>query len=113
MPEIMKQSYKIPIPKRNKDSRIQDNYRGITIAPILGKILEMIALETGINEDLKTNDLQFGFSCGRSPSMATLLITEAIAEARHSKTSLYVASLDARKAFDVVNHTKLKKKLFN
>ena len=45
--------------------------------------------------------------------MASLIITEAIAEARERRETLVSASLDARKAFDVVNHYKLKAKLFN
>ena len=60
-----------------------------------------------------TNGLQFGFSPGKSPSMASLVLTEAIAEAKVNKKPLYVASLDARKAFDVVDHHLMKIKLFH
>ena len=45
--------------------------------------------------------------------MATLLVTEAIAEAKANRTPLYIATLDARKAFDVINHQVLKTKLYN
>ena len=38
IPDIMKMTYKLPIPKKEKDSRIQDHHRGITIAPILCKL---------------------------------------------------------------------------
>ena len=44
--------------------------------------------------------------------MASLVITEALAEAKRTKSTLIVATLDARKAFDVVNHELLKSKLF-
>ena len=45
--------------------------------------------------------------------MASLIITESIAEARSKKQELYVASLDARKAFDVVSHPIVMKKLYD
>ena len=38
---------------------------------------------------------------------------ESIANAKLGKTPLYVVSLDARKAFDVVDHFLLKKRLFH
>ena len=44
--------------------------------------------------------------------MASLVITEGLAEAKHTKSTLITATLDARKAFDVVNHELLKSKLF-
>ena len=112
LPDIMKRTYKIPIPKKDKDPRIQDNHRGITIAPILCKIVKLICMKLGIEQDLPGNDLQFGFTIGRSPSMASLVITESLAEAKGTKSTLIVATLDARKAFDVVNHELLKWKMF-
>ena len=113
VPDFMKMSYKLPIPKKDKDWRIQDNHKDITIAPIITKVLETVCLESGLSTDIKTNGLQFGFAIGKSPSMATLLVTEAIAEAKANRTPLYIATLDARKAFDVVNHQVLKTKLYN
>ena len=61
--------------------------------------------------DDHTNVLQFGFSHGKSPSMATLCLSEAIVEAKDKKEHLYVAILDASKAFDVVDHNILQMKL--
>ena len=112
LPDNTKRKYKIPIPKKDEDPRIQDNYRGITIAPILCKIVELICMKLGIEQDLPGNDLQFGFTIGRSPSMASLVITEALAEAKRTKSMLIAATLGARKSFDVVNHELLKSKLF-
>ena len=45
--------------------------------------------------------------------MATLMFTEAIAEARDTKTTPYAACIDASKAFDVVWHNSMLRKLFN
>ena len=43
VPEVMKVAYKLIIAKKGKDSKLMDNYRGITIASIFGKILELVA----------------------------------------------------------------------
>ncbi|XP_064638324.1 uncharacterized protein LOC135494338 [Lineus longissimus] len=112
-PKIMKTAYKIPIPKKGKDSLLLDNYRGITITSIFGKLLELICLMC-TEKDLTDGQsgLQYGFSAGRSPSMASLLVTEAIAETKEKKQDLLICSLDARKAFDVVSHSRLKLKMF-
>ncbi len=115
VPDEMKIAYKLPIPKKGKDIRLMDNYRGITITSMFGKILELVCLSLGLEEAInkKVNDLQCGFTRQRSPTMASLLITEAASEARTNRQQLYVASLDARKAFDVVDHHKLKSKCYD
>ena len=91
-----------------------DNYRGIFIVPVLLKTLELICLEEGASDEFNADgsELQFGFTKGCTPTMATLLLTESIAESRINHLPLFIASLDARKAFDVVNHSKLKTKVF-
>ena len=115
VPKTLKTAYKLMIPKPGKDSRDMDNYRGITIAPILLKILEILCMDLGLEETIQEeiSCQQVGFTKNRSPSMASLVITETVAEAKYMKIPLYVASLDARKAFDVVNHYRLKTKLYN
>ena len=112
VPDILKASYKINIPKKNKDPRYQDHHRGITVAPIISKLLETLADILGL-EALPQNKLQFGFSYGRSPSMCSLIISEASSESRATKVPLGTAAEDARKAFDVVDHNLLKIKLYH
>ena len=112
VPHNMKPAFKIPIPKKN-DAIVMDLFRGLSISTILYKFLEAVNLllyEPTINCD--QNDLQFGFTRNLSPFMASLIITEALAEAHDTMTELYACSLDARKAFDVVYHPLLKLKLF-
>jgi hypothetical protein len=53
------------------------------------------------------NNLQYGFTKGASPLHAALMVTEAIAEQKDKKEPLFLATLDAQKAFDVVNHPSL------
>ena len=40
------------------------------------------------------------------------MLTEAAAHAKFHGKNLYIATMDARKAFDVVDHNQLKAKLF-
>ena len=63
-------------------------------------------------ESLTQSELQFGFTKSQNPVMTSLVLTAAIAEARDQDTPLYVATLDASKAFDVVDHTSLKRRLY-
>ena len=51
------------------------------------------------------SDMQVGFTKGMTPTMAALLLSEADNDARTQKKPLYLATLDAKKAFDVVDHT--------
>ena len=115
IPATLKRSYKIVLPKPGKNKQIMDNYRGITIAGLLLKLLETLWAMTENESTIgsQISSLQFGFTRNRSPGMASLLVTESIANAKADKTPLYVISLDARKAFDVVDHFLLKKKLFH
>ena len=56
--------------------------------------------------------MQFGFTEGLSPLMASLLISEGKAESSDQKSTVYMATLDSQKAFDVVHHSILLDNLF-
>jgi hypothetical protein len=98
--------------QKGKDPLIKDNFRGITITPILSKALEQVVLAR-IKNNLYQSHLQFGFTKGLSPTLAILVVTEAIADSLDSKTPLYLLALDVRKAFDVVRHGSLCRKLYD
>ena len=85
-----------------------ENYRGITVTAIFGKVFEYALLE---KLHIAQSEMQFGFTEGLSPAMAGLLISEAKAESQENKTHIYVATLDSQKAFDVVHHAILLEKL--
>ena len=111
-PKECKSGYKLPIPKKGKDSQIRTNYRGITITALIGKIVEHLLQDsTEVPLKKRASHQQFGFTRGLAPSMATLCLNEAIASAKCEKKKLFVATLDAQKAFDVVNIPKLKQKV--
>ena len=55
----------------------------------------------------RSGKMQRGVSAKSSSSNTAFLVTEAIAEAKDSKQSLFFQYLDVKKAFDVVWHTRL------
>ena len=101
------------IHKKGKDHLNKDNYRGIVVSSILSKTFEHIILsrEKDIMKSKQSN-LQFGFTEGKSPSMAALLVTEVQAENKDLKQPTFMAALDVKKAFDVVWQDSLFQKLF-
>ncbi len=89
-----------------------DNYRGITVTPILSKLFEYTLLPR-LSANVSHSTLQFGFTKGLSPLMAALLVSEARAEVKMcTKAPLFLVTLDSRKAFDVVCHTIMLDKLY-
>ena len=99
--------------KHGKPIHDPNSYRRITVRSLIGKILEKYILQTAIAEiEHGQNPLQKGFTKGTSATWAALMFTEAIAEARDTKTTLYAAYIDASKANDVVWHNSTLRKLW-
>ena len=99
--------------KRGKDPSNFENFRGITVSPLLGKVLELVILDRIIVKFPEfQSKLQFGFTKGLSPLMAALIISEAIIESAETGQKLFIALLDSQRAFDVVNHCSIKRKSF-
>ena len=89
------------------------NYRGITVIPIVTKILELILRERITPAILEhQNGLQRGFTEHSSPLNAALILEEFVRDRKDSRTPVYIAFLDAKSAFDVVSHSSLMWKLF-
>ena len=109
IPSAFKTGLITPVLKKGKDSKVLENYRGITATAIFGKLFEYSLLA---KLELSQSDLQFGFTEGLSPTMASLLVSEAKAEPQDKGTHLFIATLDSQKAFDVVHHAILLDKLY-
>lgn len=110
VPTVMKQGTITPIHKGGgKPENCTDNYRGVTVSSVIGKTLESI-ITTHQDALLEQNNLQCGFTRGMSPYFASVMLAEAIAA--RDKKPLFVATLDAMKAFDVVDHNILARKMF-
>ena len=112
-PEELKEGIKHPILKKNKIMNVSGNYRGISISPILGKILDNIHLghQKAATPD-RIHPLQFGFSEGKSCTHAAFLVSESMAECKDKGLTLYIAAIDVEKAFDVIRHESLLDRLY-
>jgi len=83
-----------------------NNYRGITLIPVISKLFELVLCEI-CNPFLQTDDLQFGFKKGLGCTSAIFLLQESVEYFLANGSSVYAASLDIKKAFDTVNHFRL------
>jgi hypothetical protein len=108
VPGAFKTGLVTPVHKKGKPVKVADNYRRITVTPILSKVLEKLLIPNQeLALDQHQSKLQRGFTAHSSSVNAAFLITEAFAEAKDNNSPLYVAFLDASKAFDVVFHDSL------
>ena len=102
----------IPLVKSYKKSlKSPNNYRGISLIPILTKILEYVILKK-CPEISQSNVSQFGFKIDSSTQHAEFLIHETVNYYNSHGSTVYMCSLDAEKAFDSCNWDILFEKLF-
>ena len=103
LPHGFKVGKVVPVHKKGKSPLDPNNYRRITVSSILGKVIEK-ELAARLKPILKPqhSKLQFGFTERCSPSNCSLLLTEAMAEAKDNGKELFIILMDAKKAFDVV-----------
>ena len=60
-----------------------------------------------IGEKLKTSSFQFAYKTGFSTSLCSFLVAETISYYRSRGSNVYMLSLDATKAFDRVQYSKM------
>ena len=82
------------------------NYRPITIAPILSKLFENV-LKSVFYDHLFTSDNQFGFKRSSSTTHALHCLKETVTYYINNGSRVYCAFLDASKAFDRLVHSGL------
>ena len=99
-----------------KKGKITDakNYRGITVLPVLGKIIESV-LSTRMREKTEPTHwlLQRGFIAKSSPLNAALIVEETRRNFEDEKKPLVLVALDAKYAFDVVDHKIMMRQLYH
>ena len=107
VPDAFGMGIVIPIVKdRCGDIASVDNYRPITLSPVISKVFESVLL-LKYSQRLRTDDLQFGFKTGLGCSNAIFALRQVIEYFNDRGSNVYMAALDASKAFDRVNHFKL------
>ena len=93
----------VPIAKPGADRSDPNDYRGITVLPVLSKLFESVINErvaAFLEHTSGLSDLQGGFRANRGTVDQIFLLHEAIAQYRERKQPLYVAFLDVAKAYD-------------
>jgi len=97
----------IPIVK-DKSGDITDvnNYRGITLCPVISKLFEYCLIHK-YDSYMATSDLQFGFKKNLGCSHAVFALRQCVEYFVARGSTVFMAALDAQKAFDRVNHVKL------
>ena len=108
-PDALKISEVIPIHKGGSTEEI-NNYRPISLLSIFDKIIEKLIHKTMYEHNILFQN-QFGFRKNNSTTFALIKITEKVKETIDNKKYGCGIFIDLRKAFDIVNHDILLKKL--
>ena len=77
LPKSVRDCVIVPVPKSGKDPSCSQNYRPITLASTLSKVIEHIILQKYGNL-LSSDQLQFGFKSGSSTTQCTALMKMVI-----------------------------------
>jgi len=107
VPSELGKSVIIPLfkDKCSDNSRV-DAYRGITLCSTIAKLFELILLDL-YNDQLCSDDLQFGFKKQSGCSHALFTFKETVRYFTVKSGKVYCVFLDASKAFDKVLHNGL------
>ena len=87
------------------DTRLPDNYRGITLLSVVGKVYTMVLNKRVMQWCEERNvlvDEQAGFRVGRSTVDQVFVLSELIRARRRKGQKTYCAFLDIKKAYDTV-----------
>lgn len=112
-PDRLKTHRTVPI---HKSGSLEDlnNYRPIACLPVISKVLEKIAANSLKNHLLNNNliyNKQFGFQAKNSTLHPLVHICDYIGKALNNNEYVVGVFLDLKKAFDLVDHSILLKKL--
>lgn len=114
---VMPTEWKIALIKplhKSGEGANPDNYRPISILPVLSKIMEK-AVHNQLSEYLESNNLlsekQFGYRKKRSTELAKALLLDDIRKAADKGKITGAIFIDLSKAFDTLGHATLLAKL--
>ena len=104
-PAVLKRDHVVPIFKRKGSKNCMENYRGISIQPILAKVFEGFvnrALRSHLYPLINTN--QHGFLKNKSCATNLLCYSDFISKCFDEKCQTHTIYTDFKRAFDVVPH---------
>ena len=105
IPKQFKKGIIVPVPKGNKDKCNKDNYRGITLLPVISKVFEkciIIRVERWARKHNIINEQQGAAQLNCSSLNVSWLVQEAIAKNVEIDKNIYICLLDTKKAYDSV-----------
>ena len=117
VPDALKMGIVTPIYKGNgKDPLDTNSYRGITLTPVLAKVLELLILDR-LRDILMEKGLphlnQTGYQKRVSCTEAIFSTLEAISQFAQQGEKMYLCFFDLQKAFDSVEYPILLKRLYD
>ena len=113
VPNEWKQANVLPLFKSDNATEL-DNYRPVSILPVLSKVLERV-VGTQFIDYLESNRLlykfQFGFRRQHSTNLAVTFFTDSVRRAMDNGQLTGPVFINLRKAFDTVDYSCLLEKL--
>ncbi|CAF4958321.1 unnamed protein product [Pieris macdunnoughi] len=101
----------VPVIKnRSGDISDKGNYRPISLATIMAKVLDSV-LDSSLNNFMNLHDAQFGFRPGLSTEAAILSLKHTVQYYTKRNTPVYACFLDLTRAFDLVSYDVLWRKM--
>ena len=101
----------VPIVKdQNSSQSSSENYRAIAISSLIMKLIDYVIIELQ-PDAFTTSSYQFGFQSNSSTTLCSWALTETINNFTSSGSAVYVCFLDLKKAFDLIQLSKLFEKL--
>jgi len=85
------------------DLTSSENYRGITLSPVISKLFFELVLMEMVGDKLTSSPLQFGFKANSSCSHAILTLRMLVKHFYSTGSTHTLCSLDISKAFDRVD----------
>lgn len=104
IPDKFGASYTVPIPKCDGRSRAMtvDDFRGISISPVISKLFELCVLDH-YGKYFETSDRQFGFKKQLGCRHAIFTVRSVIEQYISNGSTVNLCALDLSKAFDRMN----------